>query len=545
MSKGPKNFEKLPIDILFVEDEEMMRDSIAEIMRRRVNTVLVAGNGKIGLELFKKHRPHVIITDIRMPIMTGLEMLEKIRELDDDIKVIVVSAHNDVQYFQQAINLGVDGFLLKPINVNNVIKQITKITKQLVYQQKALEFEDKIQKFNELIFQNKARAAAMQLSMAPSWLLPEKKLLFTSNYIVNEKTPSGDFFDIIPISETRYIAYMGHFPHYDIKGTLFLLTIKMTMDTIIKNELELSSPGVILHRLVSILGSDGISNSMELLVCLIDSDFEFVRYAQMGSANILQYDTQTHSFCDLSKLPDAESSEGQGKSKSPFKEKMFTFDENKLNLIFSCNLKNYQKQEEILGLEGIRRIISEIDSSNSFLMPYLFREKLLEEGYSFLTSDFSFILFRSNNLVKSVDNHFLVTLKSVLTNTAHIRRECEKFVMDRTGQEELAFEVELVIAELLANVIVHGLQNKPDTMVVFSLEITDKVTINVWDKGIEWILPQINKEEAFNLVENDATSGRGLPIMVTLSEEITRKRIDCINQTRIIFNLDSDKESLC
>jgi len=548
MSKVRKNFEKLPIDVLFVEDEEMMRDSIAEIMRRRVNNVLVAGNGHIGLELYKKHHPHVIITDIRMPIMTGLEMLEKIREIDENVKVIVVSAHNDTQYFQQAINLGVDGFLLKPINVNNVIKQISKITRQLVYQQKALEFEDKIQKFNELIFQNKARASAMQTSMAPSWLLSEKKLLFSSNYIVDERTPSGDFFDIIPISETRYIAYMGHFPHQDIKGTLFMLTIKVTMDNIIKNELEMASPGVILDRLVSILGTDNITDSMELLVCLIDSDFEFVRYAKIGSVNILQYDLASNSFCDLEKAQislNSDSTDELEKPKSSFEEQEFSFNDQKLNIIYTCELQNYSLNEKKLGLDGIKRIISEIDDPNSFLMPYIFNEKLLKEGYTSITSDFSFVLFRTNNLMQNVDNRFLVTFKSVLTNTSHIRRQCEKFILDNTGQDDLAFEVELVIAEILTNVIVHGLKNKPDTMVVLSLVITDNVIISIWDKGIEWIIPILKKEDAFDLVANDATSGRGLPIIVTLSDEITRKRIDSINQTRIIFTIDSDKESLC
>ncbi|MDP8209383.1 MAG: ATP-binding protein, partial [Candidatus Stygibacter australis] len=347
---------------------------------------------------------------------------------------------------------------------------------------------------------------------------------------------------------TRYIAYMGHFPHQDIKGTLFMLTIKVTMDNIIKNELEMASPGVILDRLVSILGTDNITDSMELLVCLIDSDFEFVRYAKIGSVNILQYDLASNSFCDLEKAQislNSDSTDELEKPKSSFEEQEFSFNDQKLNIIYTCELQNYSLNEKKLGLDGIKRIISEIDDPNSFLMPYIFNEKLLKEGYTSITSDFSFVLFRTNNLMQNVDNRFLVTFKSVLTNTSHIRRQCEKFILDNTGQDDLAFEVELVIAEILTNVIVHGLKNKPDTMVVLSLVITDNVIISIWDKGIEWIIPILKKEDAFDLVANDATSGRGLPIIVTLSDEITRKRIDSINQTRIIFTIDSDKESLC
>ncbi len=545
MTHVAQNFEKLPIDVLFVEDEKLMRDSIAEIMKRRVNKVLVADNGQAGLELYRLHRPQVILTDIRMPIMTGLEMLQEIRKDDDNTKVIVISAHSDIEYFQKAVNLGVDGFLLKPVNVESVIKQVVKVTRQLVYQQKALEFEDKLRNLNELIFQNKTRAAYMQASMAPSWLLSEKKILFASNYIVDETTPSGDFFDIIPISETRYITYLGHFPHHDIKGTLFMLTIKMTLDTIIKNELEHASPGIILDRLVSIVGSQNITDSIELLICLIDSDFEFVRYAKIGTLNLLQYDTELEDFCQLTKLNSSLITDEVDALKSSFPEYEFSFNENKLTFIFSRNLKNYHKNGDVLGIEGIKNILAGITDNNSFLIPYNFRHDLISQGYKFSTSDFSFLLFRTNNLIQNHDNRILVTFKSILTNTARIRKDCEKFVIVKTTFDELAFQVELVIAELLTNVIIHGLKNKPDTMVVLSLEIFDQAVISVWDKGIEWILPELKKEEAFNFVENDATSGRGLPIIISLSDKIDRCRIDNINQTRIYFNIVPDKESLC
>jgi DNA-binding NarL/FixJ family response regulator/anti-sigma regulatory factor (Ser/Thr protein kinase) len=537
-----KGFEKLPVEVLFVEDERLMRDSIAEILRRRVRSVLVADNGEIGLELFKQHRPEVVLTDIRMPVMTGLEMLQEIREIDDSTKVIVISAHSDTEYFQQAINLGVDGFLLKPVNVDTVIKQIVKVTRQLLYQQKAQEFEEKFRSLNDSIFQNKTRAAYMQSSMAPSWLLSEKKILFSSNYIVDENTPSGDFFDIIPITETRYIAYLGHFPHQDIRGTLFLLTIKMTLDTIIKNELEHASPGVIIDRLKGILGSQEISDDMELMVLLIDSDFEFVRFARLGSQNILQYDTKQKIFCPLIKLPESFTSEKARKPKTSCTETEFSFDRDKLTCIFSRNLKNYQRDNKKLGLDGIKSIISEIEEPDVFLLPYLFRDSLSNGGYSFPTADFSFLLFSTNYLRDIIENCITFTFKSVLTNTAHIRKKCELFVREKTGFDELSFSVELVISELITNVIVHGLKNRPDTMVVLTLEISDQLVIRVWDKGLTWDIPQINKEEAFDNVKLDATSGRGLPIIISLSNKIERVRIDSINQTKVFFNIEPEKE---
>jgi DNA-binding NarL/FixJ family response regulator/anti-sigma regulatory factor (Ser/Thr protein kinase) len=545
MLKGTHNFEKLPIDVLFVEDEKLMRDSIAEIMKRRVNNVYVADDGQEGLELFIQHRPHIVLTDIRMPIMSGLDMLKEIRKLDDTTKVVVISAHSETDYLQKAINLGVDGFLMKPVNIDMVINQVTKVTRQIVFQWKVQEYETKLKTLNDLIFQNRSRAAHMQSSMAPSWLLSEKKILFSSNYAVDESTPNGDFFDIIPISETRYITYLGHLPQHDIKSTLILLTIKMTLDTIIKNELENANPGIILDRLKNILGSQILVNEMELLVCLVDSDYEFARYAAIGPVNIMQFDKLTQEFCPLKKSRSNLSQEELEKVQSQFKEIEFSFDENKLNFIFSRNLENYSSPgNSTLGISGIKSVLKSIKTRDDFLIPYLFPCELKERSYQFQTNDFTFLLFKKNDLNQTHEKYLLVTFKSVLTKTSLIRKECEQLVYDTTHIEELAFQVELVISELLTNIIVHGLNSKPDTMVVLSLEITDQVIISVWDKGIPWELPNISKSDAFNFVDIDATSGRGMPIIVTLSDRQERKRIDKINQTKIFFNIVPEKENL-
>lgn len=544
MKEKKQKHEAMPIDVLFVEDEKLMRDSISDIIRRRVNKVYVADDGVSGLDVFSKNHPHIVFTDIRMPNMNGLEMLEEIRKIDDSVKVIVISAHTETDYLQKAINLGVDGFLMKPINIDMVIDQISKFSQQIVYQIKANEYENKLRKLNELIFQNRSRAAQMQLSMTPSWLLPEKKIQFSSNYAVDPKNPSGDFFNIIPISETRYVLYSGNLSQHDIKSTLIMITIKMTLDTIIKNELENASPSLILDRLNNILGSQLMQNNIELLVCYIDSDFDFVRYSSIGPVNILQYDTKLKEFLSYDKDIVPVDQEDRH-IKSNFDEFEFPFDSDKLNFVYSRNLENYtNSNNKQLGETGIKSLIRSIDTRFDFLIPYILPSHLEKKGYKSPNNDFTLLLFRKNLQESKSDNRLLVTFKSVLTKTSIIRKECEQFVLNKTGIDELAFKVELVISELLTNIIVHGLNNKPDTMVVLSLDINDHVVINVWDKGIPWEIPQLQKDTAFDLVDLDATSGRGIPIIVTLSDNLERERFDKINQTKIYFSLDSEKESL-
>ncbi len=97
--------------VLLVEDEAMMRNNLATILKRKVKEVYVAENGKVGLELFEKLRPDVVITDLAMPVMDGSEMTRRIREMDLEKCVIVVTAYNE----DQQPCVGATHRLLKPV----------------------------------------------------------------------------------------------------------------------------------------------------------------------------------------------------------------------------------------------------------------------------------------------------------------------------------------------------------------------------------------------------------------------------------------------
>ena len=133
--------KKTNTSILYVEDEKIIRASISEMIERRINHVFVAKDGLEGFELYKKHRPEIILTDINMPLMNGLEMLRKIKAENNTVKTIIMSAHSDENYFLDAIEIGVDGFLLKPMNKNKLFSLINKFADINLLEKKAKENE--------------------------------------------------------------------------------------------------------------------------------------------------------------------------------------------------------------------------------------------------------------------------------------------------------------------------------------------------------------------------------------------------------------------
>jgi len=119
------------LKLLYVEDNQEARESTLLILEEFFETIIVAIDGKDGYEKFKENKIDLIITDINMPKLNGLEMIEKIRELNNDISILVLSAYNESGFFMDSIKLGVDGYLLKPIDLNQFIGMLDKVVEKI------------------------------------------------------------------------------------------------------------------------------------------------------------------------------------------------------------------------------------------------------------------------------------------------------------------------------------------------------------------------------------------------------------------------------
>ena len=126
---------------MFVEDEELLRAIYQRILDKEVEHLYVAENGKEGLEAYKKYKPDLIITDIMMPVMDGLEMVAKIRETDQVVKLVILSAFGEAEYFMEAIKIGVNNFLMKPVETKKLINLVGELAGSVLLERKVLEQE--------------------------------------------------------------------------------------------------------------------------------------------------------------------------------------------------------------------------------------------------------------------------------------------------------------------------------------------------------------------------------------------------------------------
>lgn len=126
------------LKILYVEDEPSIRESLIRFLRRRTSELYVAVNGEEGLMLYRRHKPDMVITDIRMGVMDGFEMISNIRSSDDVIPIIITTGYSDEEFYQKAIDLGVDKYIKKPINLKDLMNVIQRSARAIV-QQRELE----------------------------------------------------------------------------------------------------------------------------------------------------------------------------------------------------------------------------------------------------------------------------------------------------------------------------------------------------------------------------------------------------------------------
>lgn len=126
------------LSVLYVEDDALVRAQLSHFLERRVKRLVVAENGRMGLEAFRSGQHDVVVTDIKMPEMDGLQMAEQIKAASRDVPIIVITAYSDRDYLLRAIDLGVNRYVTKPIDPDLLVEAIYRAV-EVRYQQQELD----------------------------------------------------------------------------------------------------------------------------------------------------------------------------------------------------------------------------------------------------------------------------------------------------------------------------------------------------------------------------------------------------------------------
>ncbi len=111
---------------MIADDHKMIREGLRKLLELtgEVEIVEEADNGKECLKKLKEAKPDVLMLDINMPVMNGLEVLDKLKKKKNKFKILVLTVHNEIEYLMRAVDLGIDGYLLKDSDSTELLRAI-------------------------------------------------------------------------------------------------------------------------------------------------------------------------------------------------------------------------------------------------------------------------------------------------------------------------------------------------------------------------------------------------------------------------------------
>jgi DNA-binding response OmpR family regulator len=130
--KNNMSDEKLAYSILYVEDEEEIRENYVQYLQRFYTNIFQAKTAEEAYKIYKNKKPDILIVDIRLPGKSGIEFLQDIRESDQSIKAIVLTAMSDIDTLVNATELKLTKYLIKPISRNELKEAIDQAVKEIV-----------------------------------------------------------------------------------------------------------------------------------------------------------------------------------------------------------------------------------------------------------------------------------------------------------------------------------------------------------------------------------------------------------------------------
>ena len=146
-----KQRKKQPISVLVVEDEPTALEQLSELIGLHAETVYRARNGEEALELYRAYAPDMIVSDIDMPVMNGIDLLKKVREEDANTSFVLLTAHQKPEMLSDAIEYGVNAFFSKPLQFARLLAKIERVARNKVLEEKVKSSSTLLEQYKAIV----------------------------------------------------------------------------------------------------------------------------------------------------------------------------------------------------------------------------------------------------------------------------------------------------------------------------------------------------------------------------------------------------------
>jgi serine phosphatase RsbU (regulator of sigma subunit) len=222
--------------ILFIDDDKLVRRSVKDYFEDNGFTLIEAENGKQGLELFKKEKPDIVVTDLQMPVLGGLEVLKTLTKEFPEVPVVVISEPEGLDDVIQALRIGAWDCLTKPIVRLSVLEHAAcralersrLIEENRVYRLEIERANQALKKSLDILEQDQEAGRSVQMR-----LLPAREISFGEYHFSYHVEPSlylsGDFVDYFKINDHEFGLYIADVSGHGASSAFVTVLLKSIM----------------------------------------------------------------------------------------------------------------------------------------------------------------------------------------------------------------------------------------------------------------------------------------------------------------------------
>jgi len=289
MSEAPSRSER----IVIVDDTEYVQSTIARQLGRLGFTTFLASDGIEGLAAIRAHTPELVLCDLRMPNLDGLELLAAVRDEFPDMPVIVMSGAGLVQDAIAALKLGAWDYISKPVELGALEHAVEKALERAALLEENRRYRTELEALNQglrtslkLLADDEEAGRQIQFRM-----LPKNDLRFGRYRLTRELVPSrflsGDFVDAFRIDGGHFGFYLADVAGHGVASALVTVLLR----TFVQRELaryehggeaSILSPGHLLMRLNDELVKDDLGKHLTVFFGVIDQERDVLAYATAG-----------------------------------------------------------------------------------------------------------------------------------------------------------------------------------------------------------------------------------------------------------------------
>ena len=198
------------LDLLYVEDSIESMEFTLEMFEDFFNNIVTAKDGKEALEKLSMINIDIIITDINMPVMNGLDFIKKVRSKNRDIPILVLSAYSDSSYFIDSIKYGVNGYILKPIDHEQMMDAFSNIVEKFKLKDELQEERKKLEEINTDLEMQMIQKIAEVYKLNDEILETQREVVFTMGAIGESRSKeTGNHVKRVAFYSEIFAKYYG------------------------------------------------------------------------------------------------------------------------------------------------------------------------------------------------------------------------------------------------------------------------------------------------------------------------------------------------